>query len=486
MALTAVGQILTNLAAIDPGRPALTCEGETLTRAQLESRSNRLARAYAKLGVGEGDFVTVALRNGIEFFEACWAVWKLGATPQPISWRLPRRERDQIIALVNPALIVGADASPSGASAAVPAGFKPDTSLRSDALPATVAPAMKAIATGGSTGLPKLVVTTQRGEFDPDLPGPLGMEPHQVNLVAGPLYHNAPFASTTGAMLGQHLVVLRDFDAEKALEAIEAHRVNYVQLVPTMMHRMWRVIEANPTRYDLRSLEAVWHLAAPCPEWLKEVWIDLVGPEKLHELYAGTELQAATTISGAEWLDHRGSVGKPLLGEVKIVTDDGDDAPPGVVGEIYLRRGQDAPASYRYVGAEAVTLPGGWESLGDLGSMDADGYLYIADRRTDLILTGGANVYPAEVEAALLEHPLVLSCAVVGLPDDDLGARVHAVVQLSDQSVVEDELRAFVAERLVRYKMPRSFRFVDTSLRDQAGKVRRAAVRSVEIEQLGV
>ena len=298
------------------------------------------------------------------------------------------------------------------------------------------------------------------------------MERNDCHLVPGPLYHNAPFSlSTVGLFMGHHLVVLTKFDADVALRAIGDHGVNWMNLVPTMMLRMLRAVQADPDRYDLSSLRVVWHMAAPCPEWLKEAWIDLIGPEKLMELYGGTEGQAATIISGTEWLEHRGSVGKPLTGQMKVLDAEGNLAPPGEVGEIYMRPFDGAAPTYRYIGAEPRELDG-WESLGDLGWMDDDGYVYLSDRRTDLILAGGANIYPAEVEAAIDEHPRVLSSIVVGIPDDDLGQRVHAMVQ-PDGEVTVDELIAHLQERLVRYKIPRSFEFIDEPLRDDAGKARR-------------
>jgi len=482
MSVDPIGVRVGRLAEEAPDRPAITSGGRTITRGDLDRGTNRLARAYAALGVGQGDLVTVGLPNGIEFYEAAIAAWKLGATPQPISWRLPERERRQIVDLANPALVVGVEGS-AGDRPSVAPGFRPDPALDDGPLPPRTPPSLKVMTSGGSTGRPKLVVVAEQGSFDSDR-RPLGMQPHQVQLVCGPLYHNAPFTSTLGLLTGQQLVVLERFDAEEALRAIERHRVAYLQLVPTMMLRIWRVLERDPGAWDLSSLEAVWHMAAPCPEWLKQTWIDLVGPDKLFELYGGTEGQSATHITGTEWLAHRGSVGRPALGEIRIVGPDGDDVPTGTEGEVFMRRGEGVPASYRYLGAEARKLPGGWETIGDLGRLDEEGYLYLSDRRTDLILSGGANVYPAEVESVILEHPRVLSCVVVGLPDEDLGQRVHAVVQ-SGGPVDEEELRRFVGDRLVRFKVPRSFRFVDEALRDDAGKVRRSAIRDQEAALAG-
>lgn len=192
----------------------------------------------------------------------------------------------------------------------------------------------------------------------------------------------------------------------------------------------------------------------------------------MFELYGGTEAQATTVIDGTQWLEHPGSVGRVATGEIVVLDDEGQPCPPGQVGEIYMRPGSGAPASYRYVGAEARRRDS-WESIGDLGWMDEDGFLYLADRRTDLILSGGANIYPAEVEGALLEHPAVGSCAVVGLPHDDLGQATHAVVHLVAQATIE-ELQAHLEPRLVHYKLPRSWELVAEPVRDDAGKVRRS------------
>jgi bile acid-coenzyme A ligase len=247
-----------------------------------------------------------------------------------------------------------------------------------------------------------------------------------------------------------------------------------------MMHRIWRIPDAERARFDLSSLRVVFHMAAPCPPWLKEAWIRWLGGDRILELYGGTEAQAITFITGDEWLAHRGSVGRVLLGEIRILDPDGRDLPAGEVGEIWMRRGPDAPPSYRYIGATARTRPGGWESLGDMGRFDEDGYLYLSDRETDMILVGGSNVYPAEVEAALDEHPSVASSCVIGLPDDEYGNAVHAIVQ-AVEPLTAAELDSFLAERLVKYKRPRTYEFVAMPLRGDDGKVRRSALRAERI-----
>jgi bile acid-coenzyme A ligase len=271
------------------------------------------------------------------------------------------------------------------------------------------------------------------------------------------------------------------FDAEETLRLIEKHRATWVYLVPTMMSRIWRLPEEVRNKYDLSSLKTLWHLAAPCPAWLKEEWINWLGPDVVWELYGGTEGVAATIISDAEWLAHKGSVGKSTPNaEIEAFGPDGKVLPRGEVGEIFMRQKPGLASTYRYIGAETRKLDGEWESIGDIGWLDADGYLYLADRRTDMILVGGANVYPAEVEAAIDEHPLVQSSCVIGIPDDDLGARVHAIVQPRGGLSSED-LERHLAERLVTYKRPRSIEFTNEALRDDAGKVRRSQLREERI-----
>jgi bile acid-coenzyme A ligase len=274
---------------------------------------------------------------------------------------------------------------------------------------------------------------------------------------------------------GHHLVVMPRFEADQFLRLITDHRVTYLATVPTVMQRLLPVYRADPDAYDLSSIRKFWHLGAPCPPAIKRAWIDLLGPEKVCELYGGTELQSITVISGDIWLTHPGSVGIVVAGEMKVLDDDGNECPAGVVGEIYMRPGPGAPPTYRYVGVTAKSRDG-WDSLGDLGHFDADGFLYLSDRRVDMFTVGGRNVYPAEIESALAEHPDVLSCLTVGVPDEDLGQVPHALVQAATE-LDEAAVLAFLSQRLAGYKVPRNVEFVDRPLRDDAGKARRSAVR---------
>lgn len=478
MAPMPIGRIPAFWAARNPDAPAITHEGRTVTRAEFEARTNRLARAYEELGVREGDLVTIGLPNGIEFYEACFATWKLGATPQPISARLPRLEREAIVEVAQPSLVVGAPKGAHGDVVSIEANFEPDPALSDAELPERVSRYWKAPTSGGSTGRPKIIVSNDPGIFDP-LETRFQQEVGRAQLVPGPLYHNGPFSfSMLGFMFGNHIIVTTRFDAEETLKLLAAHKVDWVMLVPTMMHRIWNLPEEVRTKYDLSALRVMLHLAAPCPAWLKEKWIEWLGPTRVHELYGGTEAQGATWIVGDEWLAHKGSVGKPLPHcEMKIVGEDGRTLGPREVGEVYMRPFTGPGSTYHYLGATSKQIEGGWESIGDVGYMDEDGYLYLADRHTDMILCGGANIYPAEVEAAIDSFPGVRSSAVIGLPDDDMGNLVHAIVD-APEGFDEEAMRAHLAERLVRYKIPRSFEIAHEPLRDDAGKLRRSALRA--------
>jgi bile acid-coenzyme A ligase len=478
VAFIPIGQLLAHHAARDPRRPAITFGEEVVTREGLEARANRRARVLRDCGVGQGDMVTIALPNGLELYETTFALWKLGATPAMVSSRLPDVELGAIVQLADPKLVVGVEPSQLPGRAVLGAGLAVDQTLSAEPLEPAIAPHWKAMTSGGSTGRPKIIVDHMPGVYDPQTPALL-QQVDDVLLNPGPLYHNAPFSSMhAGLFTGAHVVEMGRFDAGEALRLIGQHRVQWVNFVPTMLARIWKLPAEERLAADMSSLRVVFHMASACPIWLKEAWIDWIGPDPLYELYGGTERQGMTIITGREWLAHKGSVGKVQAGAaMRVLGPDGNDCAPGQIGEIYFLPDAGRNATYHYIGADAKTA-GEWESLGDLGHMDEDGYLYLADRRTDLILSGGANIYPAEVEAALDAHADVLTSAVVGLPDDDLGQRAHAIVQRREGSDVGSaELLAHLEQRLVRYKIPRSIEFSDTPLRDDAGKVRRSALR---------
>ena len=469
---------LAELAAAAPDRPAVTCEGTSLTRAELEAESNRLARDLIARGVEPGDFVSLVVPNGIGFVTAEVATWKAGAIPQPLSPKLPAHELREIIALTRPALVIG---DVDGAS--VPADHRPSPELDAGPLPVRVSPAWKAPTSGGSTGRPKVIVAgrpalVEEAALSADV---FGIEHGGVVLVPSPVSHNAPnMAVAMGLLRGNHVVLMRRFDAAEVLRLVERHRVTWLYMVSTTLGRVLRLPENVRAAADISSLRTIFHTAAPVPVWLKKAWIDWAGPI-LRELYAGTEAQATTMITGPEWLAHPGSVGRVLRGEMQIRDADGAVLPPGREGKVWMRRPAETDPTYRVLGAEVHADAAGWESLGDIGWFDDAGYLYLGDRETDMILVGGANVYPAEIEAALARHDAVVDSCVIGVPDDDLGNVPHAIV-VTRGEVSAAELAEHLRPLLAPYRLPRGFEFTTGPLRDDAGKIRRSALRA---ERLG-
>ena len=479
-----LSHILQFHAGRDPDRSCLTILGQDMSRAELDFRSNRLARAYAALGVREGDFVTIALPNGFEFFEACFAAWKCGAVPYPISAKMPVAEMQDAIELARPRLMIGGPAE-LRVDNRLPVGYEADPALSDAPMPSIISPYWKAIGSGGSTGRPKLVVSHTPALFNPTGPLP-GQRIDGTVLNPGPLYHTGPFMNSMLALFtGNRVVIMPRFDEEEALRLIDQYKVDAVAFVPTMMNRIWRLGPQIREKYDMSSLCSMLHYASICPAWLKQAWIDWLGPEKIFELYGATEHQGTTMISGTEWLAHKGSVGRPQPGSKVVILDpSGNPLPAGGIGEIYFVPDDPNRTTYHYIGAEAKKAAGG-ETPGDMGYVDEDGYLFIVDRRTDMIVSGGANIYPAEVEVVLDAHPCVRSSAVIGLPHDDLVAAAHAIVEIApgaDEGAVEEDLRAFLKSQLVPYKIPRSFEFVYHPLRDDVGKVRRSQLRENRIE----
>lgn len=472
-----------NAARLGSDRWAVRHDDDVLTWGELANRSLRRAHALAAAGVRQDDFVVLALPNGNALYELTFALWKLGATPAMVSPRLPHAELLPIITTMGARWVIAHDPVLMAATGALPANFGRD---HGDTAPlaSRVAKHWKAMTSGGSTGRSKVIVDHYSSCFAVGPPA-LGIPKDGVILNPAPLYHNFPFALTHSAMVqGCSVVGMVKFDAAKVLQLIDQYDVEWVNLVPTMMSRLARLPKEVRDAHNLSSLKTVWHTAAPIPPWLKQQWIDWIGPERIWEMYGGSEGFCVTQLNGVEWLAHRGSVGRPVVGDVRIQGADGTALAPGTIGEIFMRGPSGTTATYHYLGADSRRLPDGFESLGDYGWVDSDGYLFIADRRTDLILCGGSNVYPAEVEAVLMEHPRVETAIVIGLPHEDLGAVPHAIIRAEQgmEPPTEAELRLFAAERLLRYKTPRSYEFTDAPLRDEAGKVRRSQLRAERLE----
>lgn len=471
-----------NAERLGPDKWAVRHGEDVLSWGELADRVVRRAHALAAAGVKPDDFVMLALPNGNAFYELTFAIWKLGATPAVVSARLPQPELLAVRETSGARFVIAQDPGIVAATGALAADFGRDHADTSP-LASRIAKHWKAMTSGGSTGTPKVIVDNNPSCMPPGT-SLLRLPSDGVMLNPAPLYHNFPFALTHMAMLnGCSVVGMTKFEPEQLLQLVDRHRVQWINLVPTMMNRIARLPPEVRNAYDLSSLQTLWHTAAPIAPWLKEFWIDWIGPERIWEMYGGTEGFCTTQLNGVEWLAHRGSVGR-TTGEILIRGEDGSSLPAGQVGEIYMRNAAGSKPTYQYRGAQSRRLDDGFESFGDYGWLDADGYLYIADRRTDLILCGGSNVYPAEVEAALMEHPAIETAIVIGLPHDDLGSVPHAIMRLEsgvERPSIED-IHNFVAERLVRYKVPRSFEFTEAPLRDEAGKVRRSRLLAERVQ----
>jgi bile acid-coenzyme A ligase len=475
---TTFGVTLEALAQAAPGALAVTCGDEVLTRAELFARAYDLGLRLVEAGVRHGDYVSTVMHNSCDALVAVFATWFVGAVPQVLSPTLAKRELQEILELTGPAAVLGlTDAELVGERPAMAAPFLADASPRG-VLPELAAPAWKAPTSGGSTGRPKVIVAGQPALLEPmALVEVFRIPTEAAVLVTAPVSHNAPFCAAALAVLrGCHVVLMPRFDAAEALRLIDRYGVAWVYAVPTMMARIWKLPAGVREGFDVSSVRVWLHMAAACAPSLKESFIDWLGPDTVWELYGGTEAQAVTLLDGHEWLAHRGSVGRPVAGVMQVRDDAGEVLAPGSVGRIWMRRDEGMPETYRYLGAVAQSDADGWETLGDLGWMDEEGYVYLADRDSDMFTVGGVNVYPAEVEAVLLGHERVLDACVIGLPDEELGATPHAIVQTVDAEPVDD-LDAWLTDRLAPYKRPRSVEYVAAALRDDAGKVRRAQLR---------
>jgi bile acid-coenzyme A ligase len=490
--VVSLGRQLALLAAESEEQTAIVHVGpsgaeRTISWRELDRRSNQAARLFARAGVGQGSIMVVALENSSEHFFADFGAWRLGATVVPLRWDLPSWERDRLLTLARPAAVVGSWTE-APYPVLSPADLDNSRELDDGPLPDRVADPVHAMASSGSTGAPKLIVTRVPGVVGGDAMSQksnvLAARGRTTELVVSPLYHTNGFSCVNGLLEGQQLVVMQRFDASLAVDLIERHRVNSAIMVPTMLKR---IVELPGVKSrDFSSIDAILYGGAVIPHWVVRAWFELVGPERFVFSYGGTEAIGLAMARGDEWLRHQGTVGRPVDCEVKIVDDDGDQIPPGCVGNIFLRR-TDAVGVSSYVGTENLTVDAdGYSTFGDLGWLDDDGYLYVTDRRVDMIITGGANVYPAEVELALAEHSEVADAVVVGLPDTEWGHRVHAIVAAIDVSRPPDpaELAAHVAARLAPYKVPKSVEIVERIPRTEMGKINRSALAAARSTQL--
>lgn len=474
MARQSISRIITSLAEQSPQRIVATDDTGSLTAGELDRASNRLARGFLDLGVTRDSLVTVSLPNSLEIVVVCAAIWKCGATPQPISTGLDSDERVALEALADPALVVGIESARAG-TPWVPEGWTPAPSVSDGVLPDAWASSWKAPTSSGSTGRPKIVLAAAPALLDPDVPVSPFLPRDQVQLVAGPLTHSATFTyAFRGLMTGHRLVILPRFDERRVLASIASERVTWALVVPTMMHRLLRLPPEERAKADVSSLETVVHLGASCPPDVKRRFLAWIGASKVVEVYSGSESNGLTMIRGDDWLEHPGSVGRPVGGTtVSIRSPDGAAVVTGEIGRIWLRR--EGEATYRYLGGQSSRTDDGWDTIGDLGRLDDDGYLYIVDRADDVIVRGGVNVHPTEVERVLEAHPDVRTAVAFGAPDPDLGQRIEAVVDVAGARVTSDELLAWTRDRIDSARRPSVLHVVDDPVRNDAGKTNRRA-----------
>lgn len=451
-------------AAFPPDRLAIVHGAARWTWGNLDRRAAQWCRWLIERGVGADDLVAFALPNGPDFIALAFGIYRAGATPAPISWKITENERAAVIAVMQPSVVVGPGDAPGWEAAGCDGAGH-------------VAASWKACTSGGSTGVPKVIVDGRAAEF-PDGTDFIGIPADSCVLVPGPLYHNAPFSAAIFALWkGSTIVTMEKFDARGALGLIDDEGATWALMVPTMMHRIMALAPTARACHDLSRWAMVVHTAAPMAPWLKQAWIDWCGRDHIWEVYGATEGLVRCWIGGREWLDRPGSVGRPIGGgRLRILDENGDECETGQEGEVYAMPPGGPGSTYRYIGAERRATADGWESVGDIGKLDADGYLYLADRRTDLIISGGVNIWPAEVEAAILRHPAVRSCAVVGVAHADLGQSVHATVEADAGAIDLPELANFLNPWLAREKHPRSLEIQTHPVRDDAGKVRKTGL----------
>lgn len=436
----------------------------------LDRRSTQLAGEMADRGVGQGSRVALGLRNSPELAISVFAAWKLGAVPVPVRWDVPDWEYQRLHDVIEPAIHLTPDDLPWIAAT---------ESRDAVDLPDAVSPSMQGICSSGSAGTPKIILAGAPGLFTELLTRPIAenwapVARPQTILALAPMYHVNAFVTLYYLLDGNRIIVMEKFDGARALELIERYRVTTFTATPTMLQRMADAPGADDR--DLSSLVWILQGAAPMPPSLVHRWAGLIGAEKIYMAYGMTEGLGITAIRGDEWMAHQGSVGRGVGGtEATVLDADGKRCAPGDIGEVFLRTPTYAGSTYLGKAPQLDHTPDGFFSVGDLGYLDEDGFLYIVDRRVDMIITGGANVYPAEVETALVDHPKVADVVVIGLHDPEWGRRVHAIVEPADPDdpPTFDEVRSFVKHRLLAYKVPKSIEIVGEIPRSAATKVNR-------------
>ncbi len=488
-----------------------------LTREALSRRAQRAASGFRALRADADHAVALLLRNDLAFFEATTACRLAGACVVPVNWHLTAAELEYVLAdcrarvvvvhadllprvraalprdcallvVDTPAEIAGAYGGAAAATTSDGAGAQPWEAWLASQPPIEACadpPGFNMLYTSGTTGNPKGVrrapmSAAVQDAYFASIAHAFGLRRHMRALVTGPLYHASPYAHAhVGLWLQAEQWLMARFEPESLLAMVEAHRITHMHVVPTMFVRLLRLPAAVRSRHDLSSLECVAHGAAPCPEAVKREMIDWWGPV-IREYYGSTEASVLTAIDSDQWLARPGSVGPARPGvRLEIRGDDGRVLPPGEEGEIW--GALDCAPAFVYhgrAGERADIERDGLITNGDVGCLDADGHLYIRDRKRDMIISGGVNIYPAEIEGVLLSHPEVADCAVFGIPDPEFGESVAAAVQRVEGSALDrDALTAFLGARLARFKVPRVVEFMDALPRLDNGKIYKRRLR---------
>ncbi|THD62595.1 acyl-CoA synthetase [Phenylobacterium sp.] len=480
--------------------------GETVTYGELDARSNQGAHLFRSLGLQAGDSIALFIDNHPRYYEILWAAQRSGLRFTCLSSKLTAGEVEYIVgdceakafiasAALSEVALQAAPLIPGVALFMVGGETEAYASFEAARAPMPATPIADESAgramlySSGTTGRPKGVKRMGEASSAIDAPNPLaqlgqalyGWTPDTVYLSPAPLYHAAPLGwSMAVQSLGGTVILMERFDPEDALRFIEQYKVTSAQWVPTHFVRMLKLPEAARTRYDLSSLKAVFHAAAPCPVPVKEQMIAWWGPI-VHEYYAGTEGNGFCIINSQDWLAHKGSVGRGLMAQVKICDDEGEALPPRTEGLVFFEGG----GQFEYHGDPAKTAESrnkhGWTTLGDVGWLDEEGFLYLTDRKSFMIISGGVNIYPQELENVLIGHPKVADAAVVGAPDEEMGEKVVAVIQPLDWADAGEPLRAelmaYARQHLSHVKSPRVIDFMAELPRHPTGKLYKRLIR---------
>jgi len=485
-----------------PDKPAyiMAASGEAVTYRALDDGSNRCARLFRALGLAPGDGIAILMENHPRLYEIVWGAQRSGLYYTAMSTRLTLGEAEYIVndcdakVLVTSRAMAPLAAELRGRTPSVGAhlmldgtvpGYEPYEAAVAAQAAAPVPDECEGadmLYSSGTTGRPK-GVKMALGRTPLGTPNPLlllatalyQMNGESVYLSPAPLYHAAPLRfNLTVQRMGGTCIIMEHFDAEEFLRLVELHRVTHTQVVPTMLSRMLKLPAEARARHDLSSLRVAIHAAAPCPIAVKEQMIAWWGPIIL-EYYAGTEGNGFCAIDSGEWLAHKGSVGRALLGTIHVLDDDGTELPTGEVGTVYFEGGNAFEYHKDPAKTAASRTPQGWSTLGDIGYVDAEGYLYLTDRKANMIISGGVNIYPQECENLLVTHPKVEDVAVFGIPNEDFGEEVKAVVQPVDMAAagpaLAEELIAFCRQHLSPIKCPRSIDFEAELPRHPTGKL---------------